>query len=73
MAYEPKEGSGAIFKNEKKSEDKHPDYRGTFKGLDGKMYNGALWVKEDKNGKKFFSFRQSEYKERDNSMEDLPF
>lgn len=72
MAYEPKNGSGAIFKNKDKKEDKHPDYRGSFKGLDGKMYNAALWIKKDKNGNAFFSFSQSEYRDQSSSS-DIPF
>lgn len=66
MAYEPKEGSGAIFKNKGKKTANHPDYTGSFKGLDGVMYNAAMWCKIDKNGKSFFLFSQSEFKDKPN-------
>lgn len=55
MAYEKKESFGAIFKNDKKGNDKAPDYNGTafFNGQDVKL---ALWVKEGAKGK-FFSVK----------------
>jgi hypothetical protein len=43
MAYEPKEGRGTMFKNTRKTTDKHPEYRGDFKGLDGVIYDIAFW------------------------------
>ena len=52
MAWEPKEGSGSLFKAEQKSE-KAPGYRGDIM-LGGVVYEIAAWVKEGKNGK-FFS------------------
>ena len=53
--YQTKPGNGAIFKNDKKEKETHPDYRGNFKGLDGKDYDISLWLKEAKSGKKYFS------------------
>lgn len=71
--YKQKNGEGIIFKNARKETDKHPDYTGNMTGLDGKKYQIALWVKEGKKGK-FFSFRQSEPKQSDDSKSsDLPF
>jgi hypothetical protein len=53
MAYEMKEGDFAIFKNEK-CEGKQPQYTG--KGmLEGKKVKGGFWVRETKDGKKYFS------------------
>jgi hypothetical protein len=49
MAYEPKDGSGVLFKNEKKK-DTHPDYRGDIM-VGGKQYELAAWIKEGKKGK----------------------
>jgi uncharacterized protein (DUF736 family) len=50
---------GAIFKNDKKTEEKHPDYRGTI-NVDGNDKQISLWVKTSKDGKKYFSASISE-------------
>lgn len=55
MAYELKNGQGSIFRNTNKKEDKHPDYNGKIKTPDGKEWDLSLWVKDSKNGNKFFS------------------
>jgi hypothetical protein len=62
--------SGAIFKNDKKS-DKHPDYSGKI-NVEGKEYEIALWVKDGKNGK-FFSAKLSEPFKKEESVFDVPF
>lgn len=59
MAYEQKPGGGSLFKNTKKTADKHPDYRGEMVTPEGKKYALAAWIKEGKNGK-FFSLKLSE-------------
>ena len=45
---------GALFKNDRKESDKHPDYKGplNINGTDGWI---AAWLKTDKNGKKYMS------------------
>lgn len=45
---------GALFKNDRKESDKHPDYKGpmNFNGQDGWM---AAWLKKDKNGRTYMS------------------
>lgn len=53
MAYEPREGQGAIFDNRKQS-DKQPDMRGDFM-LGGQMYEIAGWWKEGRS--RFLSIR----------------
>lgn len=53
MAFEQKDGSGALFKNDRKEKETHPDYRGDCK-IDGVDYWISAWVKEGKRGK-FFS------------------
>lgn len=65
MAHEQKNGQGIIFKNSQKKTEKHPDYTGNMTGLDGKKYGIALWVREGAKGK-FFSFAQSEFKDKPN-------
>lgn len=55
---ETKINTGSIFKNDKKSNDKQPDYNGKI-NVDGKEKQIALWIKEGKNGK-YFSVAISE-------------
>lgn len=42
--------SGALFKNDKKSTDKHPDYRGQI-NVDGIEFWLSAWIKTGKSGK----------------------
>ena len=79
--YQPKPGSGSIFKNEKKNLPNQPDYRGEILTPEGQKLSVAMWVKEGKKGK-FFSVALTEYKEKQqgNTIEtgpvggsDLPF
>lgn len=54
MAYEQKENSGSLFKNGKKTTDKHPDRTGSAL-IDGREYWVSGWVKQDKNGNPWMS------------------
>lgn len=54
MAYELKDNSGSLFKNDEKESKKHPDYKGQAK-IEGIEYWLSAWVKESKSGKKFLS------------------
>jgi uncharacterized protein (DUF736 family) len=56
---EAKNNSGAIFKNDKKTKETHPDYRGKVM-VNGKEMEVALWVKESAKGLKYFSAAFSE-------------
>ena len=50
MAFEQRNMSGALFKNERKSQDNHPDYTGSIK-VNDIGYDLAAWIKPGKKGK----------------------
>ena len=54
MAYEQRDNSGTLFRNDDKRSDKSPDASGTAL-IDGKQYKIAGWIKEGKSGKRFTS------------------
>lgn len=56
MPYEQKPGELVIFKNDKKTADNQPDYKGRGLDLQGQPIEIALWVKQGKE-QKFFSAR----------------
>lgn len=58
MAYEQRDNSGALFKNDKKTLDKHPDYQGDCM-VNGKKMRMSAWLKESAKGK-FMSLAFSE-------------
>ena len=75
---------GSLFRNNKKEEDRHPDFNGSI-NVEGTEYWLNAWVKESKkDGTKFFSLsvkekqdspRQSSAPTRKTKMDDsdLPF
>lgn len=66
---------GAIFKNNKKEKETHPDYRGTI-NVDGVEKEISLWVKTSQKGEQFFSVSISEpYKKTETKPDNdlLPF
>jgi len=56
---ETKNNSGAIFKNDNKKSENHPDYKGKV-NVNGKDMEVALWLKESSKGTKYFSASFSE-------------
>lgn len=44
MAYEPKDGNGALFKNDKGDNPARPDYRGDLM-VGGVVYEISAWIK----------------------------
>ena len=56
---ENKPNSGAIFKNDKKTSQNQPDYRGKV-NVNGKEMEIALWVKTSSAGNTYFSASFSE-------------
>lgn len=78
MAYEQKNMTGILFRNDKRTSDKHPTHRGSIT-IGGVEYFLSAWVKEGKKGK-FFSLaaqpkRTSEPSEppQPPSEDDIPF
>jgi uncharacterized protein (DUF736 family) len=51
---EQKINSGAIFKNDKKTADNQPDYRGKI-NVEGKELEISLWVRTAQSGVKYMS------------------
>jgi hypothetical protein len=54
MAYEMKDMSGSLFKNDKREKDTHPNATGSCL-IDGVAFWISAWTKEDKNGNKYQS------------------
>lgn len=50
MAFEHRDNSGSLFRNEKKSHDAQPNATGEAK-IGGVMYRISAWTKEGKKGK----------------------
>jgi uncharacterized protein (DUF736 family) len=76
---EQKPNTGAIFKNNKKEKETHPDYRGKI-NVDGVEKEIALWVNTSKNGLQYFSASISEpyvpeekHEPKSEGLNDLPF
>ena len=74
--------TGALFKNDKKDTEKHPDYKGSV-NVDGTEYWLSAWIKTSKQGTKFMSLsvkakdeapraKQAPKAEED-EMSDVPF
>jgi hypothetical protein len=47
-----KENSGALFRNDRKEKDTHPDYKGTIR-VDGQDYWISGWMNESGKGVKY--------------------
>jgi len=74
--------SGALFKNDKGDNEKRPDYTGNYTHSDGNEFRVSAWVKKDKNGNSFMSFKMQEKTDpskaapapvQDTSSDFLPF
>jgi len=49
MAFEQRDMSGSLFKNDKRDSDNHPNAKGSAM-IDGVEYWVSAWTKRDKNG-----------------------
>jgi hypothetical protein len=64
MAYEQRDLSGSLFKNDKREKDTHPNLTGTVM-IGGVEYWASGWTKERANGEKWISlsFKPKEAKQ----------
>ncbi len=66
-----KQNKGAIFKNENKTNEKHPDYRGKI-NWGGTEIEVSMWVNKSKEGKSYFSVSlQEPYKKMENTSDKM--
>jgi len=64
---------GALFRNEQRKTEKHPDYTGTI-DIEGVEYRLAGWVRESKQGRKFLSLAATRVEDqRRDDDDDIPF
>lgn len=49
MAFEQKDNSGSLFKNDRKTDAAQPNAKGTAK-INGVIFYVSAWTKKDKNG-----------------------
>jgi hypothetical protein len=61
---------GSLFKNDRKTEDKHPEYKGQAQ-INGLEYWVSAWVKTSKEGVKYMSLSY-QLKEGQNSPKSAP-
>lgn len=70
--------SGALFKNQRKSKDSQPDYRGQAT-IDGADYWLAAWIKKSKKGDTYMSLaftakdEETDSAPADEPDDDIPF
>lgn len=67
MAYEQRDNSGSIFKNDRKEKDTHPDRTGTAM-IDGVMYYVSGWLKTSAKGQ----FLSLAFKRKEEQREQPP-
>ena len=58
--YQTKDNSGALFVNDKGSNDKRPDRTGRAM-IGGKLYRVSGWMKKDKSGSPYLSLSFTEH------------
>ena len=55
MAYEMRPGSGSLFKNDKKTEDRHPNLKGKLMLPNGEVRWVSAWTKKTAAGESWLS------------------
>jgi hypothetical protein len=68
MAFEQKDNSGAVFVNDRKDQDTHPDRTGTAR-IDGTDYWVNGWLRKTKDGKPYLALS---FKEKEPKQDKLP-
>lgn len=65
MSFTPKEMTGSLWKNEDRTEDRHPNAKGSAL-IDGVEYWISSWTKETQDGKKWqsLSFKRKDGAQR---------
>lgn len=59
--YQEKPGTGALFQNNQKKADNHPDLSGTFTTPDGKRWSVSGWRKTTSKGDEMLSLSVKEF------------
>lgn len=54
MAYEQRNNNGSLFKNDRKNNERQPDYNGNAI-INGKTMRISAWIKKSQNGTAFMS------------------
>ena len=76
MAYKPKPGQGALFRNDKDGNESRPDYRGNlvvYRDMrEGETVDLAAWLREDRNGKKYLSIKAQDSRQEQRREEPPP-
>lgn len=84
MAFEQRDMSGSLFKNDRREKENHPNATGSAM-IDGVLYEIAAWTKKDRNGNPWQSLAFKRKDERraaparnaappdDDFSDDLPF
>lgn len=62
--FQQRELSGSLFRNDRKEQPNHPDYRGDCL-IDGVAYWASGWIKETRNGDKFLSMAYTRKADKD--------
>jgi hypothetical protein len=60
MAYEMRPGGGSLFKNDKKTTDKHPSLKGKMMLPDGTVHWVSGWTKKTQAGETWISLQLGE-------------
>lgn len=57
--YENKNGTGVAFKNDKRPDDRYPNYKGVILTPSGEKLDIAIWDRTSKGGRNYFSIKVS--------------